>query len=284
MDMTKNTRFRELLQRPGALVCAGVFDGVSARLAEDAGFDAVYMTGNGAMASLLGKPDLGLATMTNMVDRARQIASAVSIPLYCDCDNGYGNEHNVRYAIGEFETAGVSGVHIEDQGYPKRCGAMPGVTLTPPDAMVRKLKAAVAARQDPNFLICARTDATCLLGLEEAVRRCKIYADTGVDMVYAEMLRERKDVEGFAKAMRGFPIAFDHLETGDGCLYSVRELEEMGYKLVFNCLSASFVAARALKDFYGHYRKTGNTADYLDKMVPLREFEKIVGIDDYVEQ
>ena len=283
MDVQKNAKFRELLSRPGALVCAGVFDGVSARLAEEAGFDAIYMTGNGAMASLIGRPDLGLATMTNMVERAHQIASAVKVPLYCDCDNGYGNTNNVQYAIEEFEAAGVSGVHIEDQGFPKRCGAMPGVTLTAPEEMVPKLKAAVAARRDPNFFICARTDATCVYGLEEAIRRCKIYADTGVDMVYAEMLRERKDVEGFARAMEGFPIAFDHLETGDGYLYSTKELEAMGYKLIYNCLSANFVAAKALKDFYAYYKKTGNTMDYQDKMVPLREFERIVGIDHYLK-
>ena len=283
MDPQKNARFRELLKRPGALVCAGVYDCVSARIAEQTGFDAVYMTGNGAMASLLGCPDLGLGTMTNMVERAHQIAEAITVPLFCDCDNGYGNVNNVRYAIREFESAGVSGVHIEDQGYPKRCGAMPGVTLTSPEDMTRKLRAAVAARRDPNFFICARTDSTCVHGLDEAIRRCKLYADTGVDMVYAEMLRERKDVERFARAMEGFPIAFDHLETGDGHLYAVKDLEDMGYKLIFNCLSASFVAAHALKAFYAHYRETGNTAGFLDKMVSLREYERILGIETYQE-
>lgn len=281
MDPQKNAQFRKLLKRPGALVCAGVYDCLSARIAEQTGFDVVYMTGNGAMGSLIGRPDLGLATMTNMVERAHQIASAVKVPLFCDCDNGYGNENNLQYAIEEFEAAGVSGVHIEDQGYPKRCGAMPGVTLVEPADMVKKLKVAVAARKDPNFLICARTDSTWNLGVDEAIRRCKIYADSGVDMVYAEMLRTRPDLEKFAKAMEGFPIAYDHLETEDGHQYSVKDLEDLGFKLVFNCLSASFATAHVLRNVYAHYKNEGETKGFLDKMVPIREFEKILGIDEY---
>lgn len=278
----KNVAFRALINRPGIIMCAGVYDAVSARIAEQSGFDAVYMTGNGAMASLYGIPDIGIATMSDMLMRAHLISNAVSVPLLADCDNGYGNLNNVKYAVSEFEALGASGIHIEDQGIPKKCGAMAGVKIIPAEEMAEKVKAAVEARKDPNFIICARTDSNPGMGIDEVIRRCKMFAAAGADFIYPEMVRTKEELLKVAVAVDNAPILYDHLELDDGNLYSAKELESMGVKMVTSPLSAMFAVCHALKAFYRHYRTTGNTADYLDKMVSIKEYERILGIDNYL--
>lgn len=279
--MEHNKNLRNLINKPGIVVCAGVYDAVSARIAEQSGFDAIYMTGNGAMASLYGFPDLGISTMTDMHMRAHQIANTVSVPMLCDCDNGYGNINNVKYAVREYERLGISGIHIEDQGYPKKCGAMKGVTLISAEEMADKIKAAVAARKDKDFLICARTDCNPVLGIDEVIRRCKLFSEAGADFIYPEMVRTKEDILKVARAITNTPILYDHLELADGCMYSLDELEAMGIKMVFNPLSAMFAVCHSLKDFYKYYLENGNTIGYLDKMVTIREYEKLLGIDSY---
>lgn len=279
--MEKNKNLKALIQQPGIVVCAGVYDAVSARIAQEAGFSAIYMTGNGTMASLYGFPDLGIATMTDMHMRAHQISNAISIPLLCDCDNGYGNVNNVAYAVREYERLGASGVHIEDQGFPKKCGAMDGVSLISAEEMADKIRAAVKARKDKDFLICARTDCNPVLGIEEVIRRCRLFSDAGADFIYPEMVRTREDILKVTHAITNTPILYDHLELSDGCMYSVKELENMGIKMVFNPLSAMFAVCYMLKDFYKYYQENGNTTGYIDKMVTIHEYEQILGINSY---
>jgi len=174
--MRTTTRLRELLARPDALVIPGAYDALSARLIVQAGFPAVYMTGFGTSASVLGQPDVGLLTMSEMVSRAAALAAVTAdVPLLADADTGYGNPINVRRTIREYERAGVAGLHIEDQVWPKKCGHMEGKQVIPMEEMVQKVHAAVDARQDPDFVIIARTDANAVTGLEDALRRGQAY-------------------------------------------------------------------------------------------------------------
>ena len=279
----KNARFRELIDRPGIVVCAGVYDAISARIAEQSDFDVVYMTGNGSMASLYGLPDIGIATMSDMLMRAHQISNSVSVPMLCDCDNGYGNLNNVKFAVSEYEALGVSGVHIEDQGMPKKCGAMEGVKIIPAEEMAEKIKIATKARKDPNFVICARTDSNPVMGIDEVIRRCKLFAAAGADFIYPEMVRTKEELLKVAVAVDNAPILYDHLELDDGNLYSTKELESMGVKMVISPLSAMFAVCHTLKDFYQHYRQHGHTVDYLDKMVSIKEYEKMLGLDEHLQ-
>ena len=190
----KKRKLRELMNKPGIKVAPGVCDAIGARLVEKAGFDVCYMTGNGAMASMLGKPDIGLGTMTEMVQRAHNLAACINIPLISDADTGYGGLNNVKRTVEEFEAAGVSAIHIEDQASPKKCGAMEGVKVVPIEEMSEKIRIAVRSRKDPDFLIIARSDSRKVLGFEESLRRAKAFAEAGADVVYVEMLESREEI------------------------------------------------------------------------------------------
>src|ERR1700719_1626339 len=188
--MRNTTRLRDLLAGPDLIVAPGAYDALSARLIAQAGFPAVYMTGFGTAASVLGQPDVGLLTMSEMVGRASALASVIGdIPLIADADTGYGNPINVRRTIREYERAGVAGLHIEDQVWPKKCGHMEGKQVIPMDEMVQKVRAAVDARQDPDFVIIARTDANAVYGLDDAMRRGRAYREAGADIVFIEATR-----------------------------------------------------------------------------------------------
>src|SRR5437660_2736560 len=182
--MSVTTRLRELLVQPGLLVAPGAYDGLSARLIAQAGFSLIYMTGFGTAASVLGQPDVGLLTMSEMVGRAGALASVLGdLPLIADADTGYGNPINVRRTVREYEHAGVAGLHIEDQVWPKKCGHMEGKQVIPMEEMVQKIRAAVDARQDPDFVIIARTDANAVNGLEDALLRGQAYHEAGDDVI-----------------------------------------------------------------------------------------------------
>src|SRR5437660_5708433 len=188
--MRATTRLRELLSGPELLVAPGAYDALSARLITQAGFQAVYMTGFGTAASVLGQPDVGLLTMSEMVSRASALAAVVGdVPLIADADTGYGNPINVQRTIHEYERAGVAGLHIEDQVWPKKCGHMEGKQVIPMEEMVQKVRAAVDARQSPDFVIIARTDANAVNGLEDAIQRGRAYREAGADSVFIEATR-----------------------------------------------------------------------------------------------
>ena len=245
--MSVATRLRELLAQPDLFVAPGAYDALSARLIAQAGFPAVYMTGFGTAASVLGQPDVGLLTMSEMVSRAAALAAVVGDrPLIADADTGYGNPINVRRTIREYERAGVAAVHIEDQLWPKKCGHMEGKQVIPLDEMVQKIRAAVDARQDPDFVIIARTDANAVYGLEDALRRGRAYREAGADVIFIEAPRSIEELRTIAQAFPDVPLLYNWAESGKTPLLSLEEIHALGFKLVIFPVSLLFAATHAL--------------------------------------
>ena len=199
--MSRAGRLRELLRREGMLVAPGAYDGITARCIAQAGFEAVYMTGAGTAATL-GYPDYGLVTMSEMADNAGRIAAAVDLPLIADADTGYGNELNATRTVREYERRGVAGLHIEDQGFPKKCGHLDNKVIVPLEEYLAKIRAAAAARQNPDFLIIARTDARAVLGFEEAVRRANAALAAGADMAFLEAPQTHEEIAAVPRLVK----------------------------------------------------------------------------------
>jgi len=280
MDVKKNAKLRELLNRDGPVVAAGAYDCVSARIAERCGFDAVYMTGNGVSASLIGRPDVGLTTMSEMVARAHFIAESIEAPLICDADTGYGNVSNVFRTVREYEAAGASAIHLEDQTTPKKCDAIAGYTLIPAEEMAEKIKAAVKARRDPNFVVIARTDSYPVLGFDEALRRSRLYARAGADAVFPDMIKTREEILAMTTKVDA-PVLFDIFEQHRGVpTFGVKELGGLGVKVIIHCLSAMFFVCRQLTRLYGHMREHGSTNAMMDELMPLHDYEELMGLAD----
>ena len=277
--MNKAGKLRKLLDGPDAVVAPGVYDALGARIAQDVGFKAVYMTGNGAMASLLGKPDLALATMTAMVQRAHQIAACVEIPLICDADTGYGGLGNVKRTVEEFEAAGVAAIHIEDQVVQKRCGALGGVRLVSAGEACNRIEIAACAKRNPEFTIIARTDARDVFGLEEAIHRARLYMDAGADMVMVEGLKSLEEIRRTVKETRA-PVLFNIYESSKEEAFSVSDLEAAGVSLIINCLTATLFNAANMKKLFQDFKESGSTATYVDRMMPMGEYTRILGIEE----
>src|SRR5579872_4822989 len=247
--MSVTTRLRELLAQPDLLVAPGAYDALSARLIAQAGFPAVYMTGFGTAASTLGQPDVGLLTMSEMVSRAAALAAVVGDrPLIADADTGYGNPINVRRTIREYERAGVAAIHIEDQIWPKKCGHMEGKQVIPVDEMVQKIRAAVDARQDPAFVVIARTDANAVYGLADALHRGRAYREAGADVIFIEAPRSIEELRTIAQAFPDVPLLFNWAESDKTPLLSLEETHALGFKLVIFPVSLLFAATRTLLD------------------------------------
>lgn len=282
MDVTKNARLRELLSKPGLVVAPGCHDGVGARIIQKLGFEVAYMGGNGTMGSLLGKPDIGLGTATEMVTRAGYLAECIDIPLVCDADTGYGNINNVFRTVRAYEAAGVSGIHIEDQTMPKKCGAMQGVTVVPIEEICDKIRIALKARKDPNFLIIARTDSFNTMGKDEVIRRCKMFEQAGADMVMPENLIEKEDMLKVTTAINNVPILADVCEFTTHQIYSDKELKDMGYKMVIHPLMSILCEAKILMRLYSHYKENGTTMELAKEgmFMPRPEYQDLVGYSD----
>jgi 2-methylisocitrate lyase-like PEP mutase family enzyme len=227
--MTQAHRFRELLHRDGLVVAPGAYDCITAKLIAQAGFDAVYMTGAGTAATL-GYPDFGLVTMSEMVDNARRIAAAVALPVIADADTGYGNELNVFRTVREYETAGVAGIHIEDQGFPKKCGHLDDKEIVPREDWLAKIRAAAAARRNRDFLVIARTDARAVAGFDEAVARANAALAAGADMAFVEAPQTIEEVAAVPRLVRG-PCLLNVVYGGKTPELDLRDTERMGYKL-----------------------------------------------------
>ena len=243
-------RLRELLAAPGPLLAPGAYDALSARIVEAAGFGAVYMTGFGVAASLLGRPDVGLLTQTEMVDQARRIVQAVSIPVIADADTGYGNPINVMRTVQEYEQAGVAAIHLEDQVTPKRCGHMDGKELISAAEMVRKLEAAVAARQSPDFVIIARTDARAVEGLPAALERAQRYRDAGADILFVEAPQSAEEIATIAQHFSDVPLLFNWA-IGKTPPMPLERLRDLGFRLIIfpsTLLFAAFQTMQAVAD------------------------------------
>lgn len=274
-------RLRELLSAPGCFVAPGCHDALAARIAQDEGFDAVYLSGNAASAGLLGRPDVGLAGLSEMTQRTRWIAGSLRIPVVADADAGYGDTHAVARTVAEFEHTGVAAIHIEDQDLPKRCGAMGGVRIVPFDEAVARLRAALAARTDPGMLIIARTDALALGDLDEAVRRAEAFAELGADLVMVEDVASAEQVEALPRLLPGVPLLFDAFEVWPWTVRDTRELGELGYKMVIMCLSTTLAYAQAARTVLRSIKTQGSTRELGDLLMPLAEYERVLGAEEF---
>jgi 2-methylisocitrate lyase-like PEP mutase family enzyme len=223
------TKFREQLRRDGMVIAPGAYDCITARTIAQAGFSAVYMTGAGTAATL-GYPDYGLVTMSEMADNAGRIASSVDVPVIADADTGYGNELNATRTVREYERRGVAGLHIEDQGFPKKCGHLDNKVIIPLDEYLAKIRAAVAAKRDPDFFIIARTDARAVLGFEEAVRRANAALQAGADMAFVEAPQTVEEMAAVPRLVKG-PCLLNVVWRGKTPEVSFADAQTMGYKL-----------------------------------------------------
>jgi len=271
---------RARLARRPTLVAPGAYDALTARLVEVAGFDAVYVTGAGVSYSHLCQPDVGLVSLSEMVERVASICRAVSIPVIADGDNGHGNAINTMRTVRLFEEAGASAIQLEDQASPKRCGHLDGKRLVSQAEMVAKLGAARAARRSPEFLIIARTDARTVLGLDSAIVRARAYAQAGADVVFVEAPRDRAELRTVADALPGVALVANMVEGGKTELVPTRELEALGYALVLypNTLVRRFVHAAA--EVLGALTTDGTTAHQLDRMVGFAELNRLTRLDE----
>lgn len=277
--MKKTTLLRKILSTDQILVAPGAHDVLTAKIIEQAGFNAVYMTGYGTSASLLGKPDVGLLTMTEMAQRAANMAEAVNIPVIADGDTGYGNAVNAMRAVREYEKAGVACIQFEDQVLPKKCGHMLGREIVPKEEMVGKIKAACDARRDPDFMIMARTDARTNYGIDEAIERGKAYEEAGADILFIESVESIEEMKRVTSSFN-VPVLANMLEHGRTPLLSAKELEEIGYDLVIFCVSSTYVTAKAVSDLMQTLKKEGTTKGYINKMIAFEDFNKLIGLPE----
>jgi carboxyvinyl-carboxyphosphonate phosphorylmutase len=271
-------RLRELLATGETVVAPGAYDALSARLIEQAGFPAVYMTGFGTAASLLGRPDIGLLSGSEMIDNARRIAGCLSVPVIADADTGYGNPINVIRTVREYERAGVAGIHLEDQAMPKRCGHLSGKVLVPTADMAAKIRAAVAARVDPDFVIIARTDARAVEGMEAALERAGRYLDAGADVLFVEAPEDDAEVSAIAHTFAGVPLLFNWAEGGRTPPVSLVRLQELGFRIVIFPIGALLSAATAVRSFLLTLRRDGTPGVLLSKFPTITDFVDSLGM------
>jgi 2,3-dimethylmalate lyase len=271
-------RLRALLDSGQTILAPGAFDPLAARLVEEAGFLAVYMTGFGTSAALLGRPDVGLLTMTEMADNAGRIAACVDIPVIADADTGYGNPLNVIRTVGAYEAAGVAGIHIEDQVAPKKCGHMEGKQVIAPQEMAEKVRAAVEARTQPEFVIIARTDARAVEGLERALERARRYREAGADVLFIEAVVSEQEAEEAARAFPGVPLLFNWAEGGKTPPIGIDRLTELGYRIVIFPISTLLAATAAMRGILREIAQAGTPAAALSGLPAFGEFTEFIGL------
>ncbi len=279
--MKKTTQLKHLLQAKKLLVAPGAYDALSAKIIAQGGFDAVYMTGYGASASVLGAPDVGLLTMSEMLKRAGDIVEAVKIPVLADGDTGFGNAINVRRTVREYEKAGVCGIQLEDQVSPKKCGHMPGREVIPMEDMVQKIKAAVDTRQDDDFVIVARTDARTTHGLDEALRRGRAYEQAGADVIFIESPESMDELKRINVAFPNTPTLANMIEGGRTPLLSADELERLGFGIAIYPLGPLYAAAKAVESYLKELRTAGSVAHKVQDMITFAEFNTLIGLAEY---
>lgn len=241
------------------IVAPGVFDMISAKVADSLGFDCLYGTGFGTVASALGVPDAGIGTYTDMVEHMGRVARGCKTPLIADADTGYGGLLNVRHTVMGYEAAGITGIQLEDQEMPKKCGHTPGRRVIPADEMVLKIKVAVEARKDPNFLIVARTDARTSLGLEEAIRRGRMFGEAGADVVFVESPESEAEMVEIGRQLGRWPLLANNVEGGRTPILSAKRLQEIGYAIAIYPGLGFLSVARALEDVFKHLKQHGDS-------------------------
>jgi 2-methylisocitrate lyase-like PEP mutase family enzyme len=280
---TPRQRLRKRLTAGPVIIAPGIYDAYGARLAEQAGFEAVYMTGNGVSASLLGRPDVGLVDLTLVTGHAHRIASCVDIPLICDADTGYGNAVNVRRTVEEFETAGVAAIHIEDQVSPKRCGQLPGARpVIGLGEAAGKIEAAVAARRDPDFIIIARTDSAEAHGLDEAIRRGNAYLKAGADVIFVEMKGGQTIVEDLKRVTSGIaaPCLVNMGAGGKLDELDAVGIAKLGLRIAIYPGLERAAAGYAIREALEALRTEGNTWALRSRMLSLHEYNEALKLDE----
>jgi len=277
--MRKTTRLKELILASEILIMPGAHDSLVARIIEQAGFQAVTLGGYPATANLLGKPDVSLLSMTEMVEYTRRICGAVDLPVFTDGDTGYGNVTNVYRTVKEMERAGAAGMFIEDQVFPKRCGHMEGKQVIPAEEMVAKIKAALDARIDPDFVIMARTDALAVHGIEEAIRRGNLYRETGADLIFVEAPQTIEDMKRINREINA-PTLANNVEGGKSPLLTAKKLESIGYNVVVFPIASTYCIAKAVVDLMRELKEKGTTESFLDRMITFASFNELVGLPD----
>lgn len=280
--MKSTQRLRELLARPGAIMAPGVADALNARLVKRHGFEAIYMTGAGTTAVRLGMPDVGLLTMTEMIDNAGRIAEASGLPLIADADNGYGGVLNVRRTIQGYERAGVAGVHLEDQVIPKRCGHLAGKQVVPVEEAAAKIRAAADARADADFVIIARTDAIAVEGFEAALERAARYREAGADVLFIEA-PNGEQLPKIAPRFQGVPLLYNMATSGKTPFLSKSEVERLGFKLIIYPNWLMLAAIKAASQVLETLKKEGSIAGLAPQVPSFKEFFDLVGMDEVQE-
>jgi carboxyvinyl-carboxyphosphonate phosphorylmutase len=282
--LSPGRRLRELLGGPQPLIAPGAYDALSARLVEQAGFDAVYMTGFGTTASLIGRPDVGLLSGAEMVDNARRIVAAVDVPVIADADTGYGNAINVLRTVQLYEQAGVAGIQLEDQVAPKKCGHMSGKAVIGTEEMVGKIRAAVAARRDPDLVVIARTDAVAVSGVAEAVSRARAYAEAGADVLFVEAPTSESDIEAVASELSGVaPLVFNWAEGGRTPPLPLERIAELGFSLVIYPIGTLLAATAGIRSLLATLKADGTPVAALGGLPTFDEFTGLVGLPEVQE-
>jgi len=257
----------------------GVYDALSAKIAARAGFEVIFITGYSLSATLLGEPDFGLLTQTEVVAAAQRICAVTDTPVIVDADTGYGNAINVMRTVEDLIRAGAAGMFLEDQVWPKRCGHMKGKQVIPLDEQLKKLRAAVEARKENDFFIVARTDSRQALGLDEAIQRGLAFKSAGADAVFIEAPESKEEMKEIARQVPG-PLVANMLERGVTPLMEPKELKDLGFDLVVWPLAPLYSVAKSLSEVYTTLRRDGSTLAILDRLMPFDDFNRIVGLED----
>jgi len=277
--MKTTQQFRELLNNPGIIRSLGAHDVFTARLIESAGLETVFVGGFGTSASQLGLPDVGFLTLSEMADMVRRMAGRVQIPVVADGDTGHGEVHNVVRTVREFERAGAAGILLEDQVTPKRCGHFEGKQLIATDEMVRKLRAALDARQDEDFVIIARTDARAVEGLDGAIERVNQYGRTGADVCFIEAPESREELKRIPREV-DYPLFVNMLTGGKTPILPTGELEQLGYKIVVCPVASLMAAGHAMRRVIDTYLAEGQIDSLTDELMSFDEIKQLLGLDE----
>ncbi|NPC56943.1 isocitrate lyase/PEP mutase family protein [Caenimonas soli] len=274
----RRAKLRQSIRKGRLVVAPGVFEMISARIADRMGFEALYMTGYGTVASYLGMPDAGIASYTDMQNRVSQFTRITSTPMICDGDTGYGGLLNVMHTVRGYEAAGASAIQLEDQEFPKKCGHVPGRRVVPAADMAAKIRVAVETRNDPNFLIIARTDARTTLGVDEAMRRAELYARAGADLLFIESPESIEEMEKIGAAF-DLPLVANMVEGGRTPILSADELARLGFGLAIFPATAFLGAAAAMESVYGTLKQQRSSAGIQQPLYDFDAFSKAIGFD-----
>jgi len=278
--MTPRQTLKQLLKRNKLLVAPGCFDGLSARLVQEAGFEAAYLSG-GAVARSMGIPDIGLVTMSESIERAAQVVSAINIPIIADADTGYGNAVNLVRTVREFERAGVAAIHIEDQITPKRCGHLDGKEVISLGEMTQKLQAALAARSDPDFAIIARTDARGVNGFDDAIKRGQTFAQLGVDAIFVEAPQSEQELAEIPKRIPNVPLLVNVFKGGKTPMLPVERLEKIGYRIAIYPSETQRAGIFAMRTALATLRHEGTTESIDAALTTFKDRDKVVDLDGW---